>query len=758
MARKTFAEILSEAVESHGCSLGQIAANLKQRGFKTNRSTLKRWCDGENRPGLKNREVLRCLPDAIGLFSDEKADFLKASSQALGFPLTPNKPGTSKSAVIPQRIHFGADSLPPFAGRRGELTRLQAFVLKNQSVVITGLGGIGKTRLAQELLRTTVGYFAHGCEYLRIIPGQTPQQVIKHVAQLLQMDLDPSAFKDKNRQFVLEQMRTQLQGVRLLFLVDNVEDMEQVRDLVRQVPAITWVFTTRDIAQKSRGVRAIPLKMPSRAEAVEIFQAHIKDAPISDLNNLPLLQEAMQKLGHLPLALRLVAGRLRNGSVTTVADLNEWLARGGLRKGRSFSIEPQELFEQTLESIPTEAREIFEICGAFVSPKIQLVHLQPITYNVGIKLSLDALELLADYSLVDSPDEEHIELHPLLHDYARSRLKASSKYSLVWDQFKEYYLEVAESISKNKDATQRVFRPLIAEEQNILRVAEAFYHTQDWIRLKRIWPAVTAYLWSTGNRSAYEIFDHKCLEAAQATKDSYWEAVILSELGYVKLEEEAWAEAEELFQRSQAIHDASSDQVLEQARLRRYRAAVASGCDELDTAVQLLSEAETLLSQLTNPPETRLDLAWKLLHSAKMTVFHQRGELEKAEAAGQMANHLYQRLSPKEGGQRMSGFKVELGDLLFRQGKMEDAEQLWEETVLLQGGPLPLPDLAEAQMRLSWLNAKRGAFELATQMALSAQQVFKRYGQVKRCTQIDELLSSMETRADLPLFTDLFEW
>lgn len=758
MTNKTFAKIFSEAIASSGCSLNQIAARLQQRGFKTNRSTLKHWRDGKHEPSIKRVEVLRYLPEAMGLSSDEAAAFLSAISVALGFPITQVTQEQSATAVFPQRHHFGAGSLPPFAGRHKELARLQDLIRNQQSVVIIGLGGMGKTRLTQELLQTMAGDFAHGCEYLKIISKeQDSLQLLRHVARLLGINIDPALFNHHSRQLVLQQMRTQLQGVRLLFFVDNVERVGQVHDLVRGLPTITWVFTTRNMNMtlKSIGVHAIRLKLPPPVEAVQIFQTHIEDVAISDLDNLPLVQEVVEKAGRLPLALRLVAVRLRNGIVSSVAELNQWLAQGGLLRGHPHSLKPQELFKQTLESMPLEAREVFAICGAFANPRIKMVHLRSISDQVGIKSSPDQWELLGDYSLVDFPDEEHIEMHPLLHDFARSRLKASSKYLLVCNKFQEYYLEVAESVAQ-MDETQRDYWQLLPEEKNLLTVVESFYQAQDWTRLYRIWPAVSGYLWNTGNYTAYEAFDRQCLQAAQTIADDNWRARLLSELGYVKWEVEAWAEADELFNRSQAIHDAISDQLLAQARLRRYRAQLAMSHGELDTADSLLAEAETRLSQLTNPPETHLETAWLLLYSMKMSVFLKRGEWEKAEAAGRAANHLYQSLTAEGGGHRLVEFKVELGDALFHQGKVDAARQFWQEMLEQDGLPLLLPKHAEAHMRLAWLDAQEGKWESATTMAGSAQQIFTRHGKFTRCFQMDELISRIESRADLPAFTELF--
>ncbi len=145
-----------------------------------------------------------------------------------------------------------------------------------------------------------------------------------------------------------------------------------------------------------------------------------------------------------------------------------------------------------------------------------------------------------------------------------------------------------------------------------------------------------------GDRRGYERADRLCLDAARAMGDEAWAARLLSEIGYVALEDGDWGAAEALFGESQGIHDAAPDATMAQARLRRYRAEVALGRGDSAAALALLDEAERLLIEA---PDGDLTLARMLLHSARMSVHHRRGELDAAEADGRETQHLYGQLS-----------------------------------------------------------------------------------------------------------------
>lgn len=754
MSSRTFAEILAEAADAHGASMGQLANRLRRLGVVVHRGTLTRWLNGDNCPSFEKLEVLQHLPEAIGLSPDERDEFYRAVSRAVGFSVG-GQPRAGQTTALPQRLHFGADDLPPFAGRAAELAELQRHILNRQSVVITGLGGVGKTRLAQELLRSCVGHFAHGCDYLAVVPGQESAQLIRNVAHLLGVELQANELGPDKRRLTFGRLREQLQGVDLLFLVDNVDNAGQVYDLVWGLPAITWVFTARRVSLKRIGVHPLHLQLPGPDEAAGIFHAHLRAAPVADRANSLRVDAVVERVGRLPFAIRLAAGLLANGVVASVAELDEWLARGGLGRAGSPAGKLRRLFDQMVECLPPPARRTLALCGAFATPTIRLAALQAIGTAAGIRPTPADWETLADYSLVELPDETHVALHALLHDDARRRLRAGPDFPAVWESFKGYYVDLARSFGESAADVERDYRRLVPEAPNLLSAAEAFYQAGDWPRLKGMWPALSGYLWNVGDYAGYEALDRRCLEAARATGDDEWAAVILSELGFVTMDRGAWDTAEAFFQESQAIHDAAPEQVIEQARLRRYRASLVLAQGRSDDALRLLAECEYLLSTLTNPPETRLELALLLLHSMRMSVHFRRGELEAAEAAGRAALALHTQLDVQHGGHRLSDFMVELGDVLFSRGQPDAAEESWRRLLCLREGLPHLPEHAEAQLRLAWLEARAGRLESAAPLASAARATFLRHGQTARLAWADTMSQAIGSGASLPDFAAL---
>jgi len=772
MTSRSFAEILSESLDAHGLSPGQAADNLRRDGYKIDRGTLTRWRNGQSIPSLNKRDVIKGLPQAIGMSPAEAAEFTRLAGAVLGFEAWPRRSRPRPAAAIPQRIHFGAEMLPPFAGRANELAELQRLVIGRRSVLITGLAGVGKTRLAQEVLRSCVGYFAHGCEFLTITEGLSSDRILRNVARLLNIELRPGDSTPEYRRSILRRMREQLQGIDLLFLIDNVENAEQVRDLVHELPAITWIITARRVSLKRIGVHPVHLDLPTPEDATAIFQAHVAhghgfqghaadDAAGGRTSpNQPfdaqLAAGTIEMAGRLPIAIRLMSGLVTNGTVNSAAELRAWMSDGGLLRSGLHARKMPRFFDQVMESVPPESRLMLEACGIFATRLIQIVNLNGVCRRAGIPATAAALEGLSDFSLIDFPDESRVALHPLVHEYARQRLRAGPRYEAVQAAFNEHYLQVARAISEAAPDTGRDYRQLARMESNLLKVAGAFHETGDWPRLRAIWPALSGYLWNTGNYGGYEAFDRQCLDAARAMGDTGWEATILSELGFVAMETGAWDEADALFQRSQAIHDQLPDHRIAQARLRRYRALLAMKQGDSAAAFALLSECEGLLAGLTNPPETMLDAAYSQLYGVRMSVyFRLLDDRPSAERAGLAGYDAYRRLGLREGGHRIGEFRLELGDVLYLNGKREAARQMWEEMAASQEGLPRSPDDAEARLRLAWLQAREGSPEAAARLADEARRTFLRHGRVERFAAAERLLECVEGEEPLPGFEDV---
>ena len=752
--QKNFAEIFSQTIDRQRISVSQICQNLRLAGFSVNKSTLTRWRLNQSLPSMSKMDVLRHLPAALLLKPLEAERFLDEISQSLGFKITAPQSVNPPVHFMQFRKNLGYEVSTPFAGRQNELIELTRLVLKKQSIFITGLGGVGKTRLAQELVRIAVKEFAHGCEYLEVTPNQTSLHLLRNIAHLLHLQLPSALLSAGKRQAILDQIRFQTRGIDLLFLVDNVEHADQVRDLISSVPDITWIFTARQrVNLKRTGIHMVHLESPPLDEAVQIFMKYSPLQRKNQAQQIERLQKIADQLGRLPLALRLCANLLENGIFESLEAMQTWLNERGLLKSRSFSANLRYLFDYMLERLPQSARKIFELSGLFARPRIQVNRMKSIIQKSNLRINSSDWDLLGDLSMFNYPDEQSIEMHPLLHEYARLRVQMNPQFPVFWQHFIDENLRLAKEIANPPNESDRNYWLLLPADDDLRIIVNDAYIKAKWQTLAAIFPALTGYLWSTGNFQDYEDVEKKCLDAAVHIGDQVWQAKILSELGFLKFDQKKWLEAECLLVESQSIYDLHSDLLFDQARVRRYRALVALAQNQLDHAEILLNEAEERLSKSTDP---RLNVGLMWMHGARMRLWFKRGLYSQAETEGLAAQRLYDVLN-KGGGYRISGIQILIGDVFMAQKKRVEAVNAWKSSLPEKKADPLAPEHADALIRLGWAYAVSEDVQNSIEALTSARALFARFGMQENLKQAEKLFAIIQAEQALPDFLDFFK-
>lgn len=224
------------------------------------------------------------------------------------------EPSPEPSAVIalPRRA-------TSFVGRAQELSRLASALHQGPLLTLTGVGGVGKTRLALEVAGHEKERFRDGawlCELAPLDDGAAVGHAVAAALRLQQRQgLDIEAT-------VIEYLATR----ELLLIVDNCEHLldpvaRLVDQIVKHCPRVTVLSTSREaLGIEGEHVFAVP---PLAVEEATVLFADRARAgrPDFDVDREPVgaVAEICRQLDGLPLAIELAAARMRVMSSLDVA-------------------------------------------------------------------------------------------------------------------------------------------------------------------------------------------------------------------------------------------------------------------------------------------------------------------------------------------------------------------------------------------------------------------------------------------------------
>ena len=384
----------------------------------------------------------------LGDWSVHRRDLTAPAADPRRQPIDGERPASNLPAAITHLF-----------GRSDAEARLRDLVSAYRLVTLAGPGGIGKTSLALEVARQTLGDFPDGSRLVELASLSDPRLVPSAVAQVLGMELS-------GREVSADAVARAASGKHLLLVLDNcehvIEDAAFMAEAVlRLCPHVTIMATSREVLRVPGEYvyRVPPLDVPPRGKtgpddilghsAVELFiaRATALDSDYSQFGgDLPRVAAICRHLDGIPLAIEFAAaGAATLGIATVAASLTDRFTL--LRTGRRTALPRHQTLRATLDwsydLLPDVEKIIFRrlavFRGAFSMAAAEAVASGPEPPPGQIS---NGIANLIDKSLVTVTIRSHASCFHLLETvraYALEKLDESGELGAVARTHARYF-------------------------------------------------------------------------------------------------------------------------------------------------------------------------------------------------------------------------------------------------------------------------------------------------------------------------------
>jgi predicted ATPase len=213
-----------------------------------------------------------------------------------------------------------------FIGRESEAGEVQAAVKAHRLVTLTGVGGVGKTRLALEVAAPLADEFPDGIWFFELAAVTDPVAVPDAVAAVLGITQQPG-------RSVAESVAAALEGRVRLLVFDNCEHvLDAAADLIEAILAAST--TTKIVATSREGlgiadeqlwpVPSLDVGAGVDSAAVALFVERAQNVSprftVGDDGEAAAVVEICRRLDGIPLAIELAASRMAAMTASEVRD------------------------------------------------------------------------------------------------------------------------------------------------------------------------------------------------------------------------------------------------------------------------------------------------------------------------------------------------------------------------------------------------------------------------------------------------------
>ena len=429
--------------------------------------------------------TVRSLADALKLSEGERTALFAAVPKRGSKARTPPANDSGPTLPVPPT---------PLVGRERELEEVTVLLMRPEVrlLTLTGVGGVGKTRLALEAARDGAELFPDGVIFVGLASLSDVTLVVPTICQTLEL-------RHIGNRSLHTALQDHLRQKKLLLVLDNFEHVleaaPEIAELIETCPHLTVLATSR-APLRLRGEQGYPVsplglpastRSPAAAEVVgspsgRLFVERARaTTPAFELEaaNAAAVASICWRLSGLPLALELAAAKVRflNPS-SLLSRLDQALSAGWARdvpeRQRTMSATLDWSYDLLSALEKALFRELSVFAGGFSMAAAEAVHPagdgDDVLHLLGelVGQSLVAFEALPD----TNDDEPRYGMLEPVRQYASEKLEESAEAEDDLQRHALFFLAFAERAEpriKGSDQVQRLDR--LETENDNLRAA-----------------------------------------------------------------------------------------------------------------------------------------------------------------------------------------------------------------------------------------------------------------------------------------------
>jgi predicted ATPase/DNA-binding CsgD family transcriptional regulator len=643
--------------------------------------------------------------------------------------------------------------LSSFIGRRRELAEVKRLLGESRLVTLTGVGGVGKTRLAQRVADQGRRAFADGVWFVDLTAVRDPALLVQHVedpqmlAHLVALDL---GLRQQSTQPPLELLTDYIAARSVLLVLDNCEHLIPAcavlaDGLLVSCPGLRILATSREpLGIAGEALFAVPpLAVPGHGpvpgrgpggsellgyESVALFVARSQTAlPGFRLgqDNQAAVTGICRRLDGLPLAIELAASWLPVLAPRQILDRLDDRFRLLSRGTRSAPQRQQTLracMDWSFELCSKPERLLWARASVFVGG-CELDAIEGVCTDDRLPEAelLDVLAGLVEKSVLIRDDDGRVTRYRMLEtlkDYGRERLMDSGEDSELRRRHRDWYQHLVEQATAEWVSDRQVhWYSLLGRAHSDLRAAVEFCLTEpgEAEAALRITVSLPAMYWrgrglfGDGRRW----LDRGLAHATSPTGLRARALILASELAFIQGDTETGTRLiEQGAQLAEQLHDSAS---LATAAYTRGLSAMYS--NELPSAVQMLERGLELMSSSPDrEPGLRPQLLSTLGRAAGLA-----GDHDRAIACAREVLALTEPVG--EFFWRSHAMRL-CANVAWREGKLQEASQYARKCLQLSQEIDDRFSIALGLEEMAWISADQRRHQRAATLLGSANMLF----------------------------------